>query len=216
MAASTTVIANMALGHLGSGKEIANLDTENSAEARALRRFWDQAVGELIRGFSWPFTTRFFDLALVEENPTEEWAYSYRYPSDCKYARRILSGSRNDSRQSRVPYRIGQDDDGQLIYCDRENAQLEYSKLADDVVRWPDDFVSALSYKLAAYAAPTITGSDRANLRQLCLELHHMAEQKAMANALNEEQADQAPESEFTRSRDGGGLGFGDVGPNRG
>lgn len=216
MAASKTVIANQALGHLGSGKEIANLDTENSAEARALRRFWDQTQDELMRGYSWPFTTRFVDVAVVEEDPTEEWAFSYRYPSDCLYARRILSGSRNDSRQSRVPYRIGQDDSGQLIYCDMDEATLEYSTRADDVVRWPADFVSAFAYKLAAYAAPTITGSDRANLRQLCLELHALAAQQAMASAANEEQPDESPESEFVRARGGSDGAWRDVGPDRG
>lgn len=216
MASSKTVIANLALGHLGSGKEIANIDTENSAEARAMRRFFDQVQDELLRGFVWPFTTRFVDLTVVEEDPTEEWAFSYRYPSDCLYARRILSGSRNDTRQSRVPYRIGQDDTGQLIYCDADEPTLEYSTRAEDVNRWPPDFVSAFSYKLAAYAAPTITGSDRAKLRELCLQLHAMADQKAMATAANEEQPDEAPENEFTRSRGGSSGGWRDVGPDRG
>src|SRR5665648_440114 len=95
---SATEICNMALGHLASGKEIANLETERSAEAIACRRFFDSARDAVLRDFSWPFATKIKALSLIEEDPNSEWAYSYRYPTDCLNFRRILSGTRTDTR----------------------------------------------------------------------------------------------------------------------
>jgi hypothetical protein len=74
-------ICNLALSHVGVSTEIANLDTERSKEAQACRRFYEPTREEVLRAFAWPFATRFVDLQLVEEEPNDEWAYSYRYPA---------------------------------------------------------------------------------------------------------------------------------------
>src|SRR5688572_11149621 len=110
--ASETEIANLALSHLGVGKEIANLETERSQEAVACRRFYDTARDATLRDFSWPFATKIAVLGLIEADPNDEWDYSYRYPSDCLQLRRILSGVRNDTRDSRVPFKLAHDDSG--------------------------------------------------------------------------------------------------------
>ena len=96
-------ICNMALSHLGTGKVIQSL-TERSEEARSINTFYDVAYVATIRDFSIPSTKKFLTLQLVEENPTSEWRYSYRYPNECVLIKRILSGTRNDSRQTRVPF----------------------------------------------------------------------------------------------------------------
>lgn len=83
--------ANMALLHLGISKSIGSF-TENSNEARALNTFYDTTNEWLLRNYKWPFATGFVNLALVETNPTDEWAYSYRYPTDCLFFRRVLNG----------------------------------------------------------------------------------------------------------------------------
>ena len=95
-------IVNMAISHLGSAKEVAILEVEKSQEASAARRFYDESLEATLSDFPWPFATRFAALALVEESPTTEWAYSYRYPTDCYYLRKIHSGIRNDSRRLRI------------------------------------------------------------------------------------------------------------------
>lgn len=202
MAESKTNVCNLAVSHLGSAKEIGDIVTENSQEARACRRFFDQVNDELTRGFAWPFLKRFKTLDLVEANPTTEWAFAYRYPSTCKYARRILSGTRNDSRQSRVPYLIGADDTGKLIYSDKPAAVLEYTTRSDDISRWPADFVQAFAYRLAAYIAPRITGGDPNKLGQTALSLFNASIEIAMAASLNEQQDEEPVESEYIRARD--------------
>lgn len=202
MASSTTAIANLAISHLGIGKEIANLITERSAEAQACRRFYETARDITLRDFSWPFATKINALGLVEEDPNDEWGFSYRYPTDCLKLRRILSGIRNDTRQTRIPYRVTRDESGLLIYTDAEDAELEYTINESDVGRFPPDFVMALSFLLAGYVAPRLTGGDPFKLGNRALELYQFELSKARSSAANEEQPDDLPESEFIRTRE--------------
>lgn len=200
--ASPTEISNLALSHLGIDKEIANLDTENSVEARACRRFYELARNATLRDHAWPFASKISELGLVEEDPNDEWGYSYRYPSDCLNFRRILSGMRNDSAQSRVPYKIIQDSSGLLILTDQSNADCEYTIIATDTLRYPPDFVNALSLRLAAYAAPKITAGTNLKLGDRAMQMYVFEISVAKSNGVNEEQSDQVPESEFIRARE--------------
>jgi hypothetical protein len=207
MASSSTEICNLALSHLAQGQEIANLDTEKSDAAAACRRFYEIARDEMLRAFHWPFATKFAFLGLVEELDVDsaggsEWRYSYRYPVDCLKLRRILSGSRNDNRQSRVPYKIARDENGSLIYSDLEEAEVEYTVKVTEVIYFQPDFVMALSLLLAAYIAPRLTNGDPFRLGNRAVELHKMAYMHASANAVGEEQQEELPESEFIRARD--------------
>ncbi|HLB68740.1 MAG TPA: hypothetical protein VJN63_09825 [Thermoplasmata archaeon] len=202
MSFSKVEIANMAISHLRIGKEIANLETERSVEAAAVNRFFAIAREKVLRDFRWPFTTKFAALALVEEDPTDEWDFSYRYPSDCLLIRRVLSGSRNDSRQSLVSYIIGQDAQGILVYTDMEDAQIEYTKNESDTTRWPSDFVLAFSYYLAWLIAPRLTSGDQFGLGRQAGQAYSIEIGNARAAALNEQQPDQELSSELERSRE--------------
>src|SRR5687767_3211022 len=109
-------IANMALGHLGISTEIQVLATEASKEARACRRYYNLARDKTLRDFDWPFANAIEDLQLIEEQPTVEWAYSYRYPANAVAVRRILNGAtRADTESSRVRFSVGRDDLGRII-----------------------------------------------------------------------------------------------------
>ena len=190
----------MAISHLGISKEVASV-TEASQEASALRRFWDITVEEVLGDFPWSFATKFETLGLVEEDPNLEWSFSYRYPTDCLFVRKILSGIRNDDRQSRVSYRLAIDSSGKLIFTDMEDAQLEYTCLIDNPEHFPADFSMALSYKLAANVAPRITGQDEYKMGDKAMQLYMMQLSKAKSRALNEEQPDELPDSEFISGR---------------
>lgn len=201
MATSKTVIANLALSHLGVSKEIANIDTENSEEANACRRFYEVARNKVLRDFNWPFATKIAALSLVSEDPNDEWDYSYRYPSDCLNFRKIQSGTRNDSRQTRTPYRIAKDASGKVIFTDRQDAIGEYTELIETVELYPDDFVMALSFLLASYTAPRITGGDPFKLGERAMSMYEIELSNARTNSLNEEQNEELVESELIRER---------------
>lgn len=199
---SNVEICNLALSHLGVGTEISDLTTERSAEALACRRYFDHVRDLVFRAFPWTFATKTVALALVEEDPNEEWGFSYRYPSDCLMFRRIQSGIRTDTNDTRVPLKIGRDDAGKLIFTDKAEAIAEYTVLEEDPERYPPDFVSAFSFLLASHIAPRMTGGDPFKRGEQAMANYKGAIEEAKSNAANEEQPDREPESEFIRGRE--------------
>jgi hypothetical protein len=202
MATSKTEICNLALSHLGQDKEIADLDTENSSAARSCRRFYEEVRKKTLRDYDWPFATRISALSLKEEEPNDEWGYSYYYPADCLNARKILSGVRNDTETTKMPYEISHEDDGTVIFTDKEEAELKYTKDIEDVSRFPSDFVLALSYHLAYFIAPRLTAGDDRKLGVQAFQLYQQSIAEAQANATNEVNGDVRPESEFITGRE--------------
>lgn len=206
MAAADTEIANLALGHLGVAKQIANVETENSQEARAINLFYQTALQKVLRDFSWPFATRYVKLALVTECPTPEWRFAYRVPPQCLEARRILhpGWGRKDSAYTRVRFRIAGSDQGELLYTDMRHAELEYTFNEQNVSYYPPDFVMAFSLLLAALAAPRLTAGDPFKLGGKCMDAYMEEITKAQSSGANEEAVDRPPESEFILAREGG------------
>jgi len=194
----------LALSHLavaGVTFEIQDLATESSKEAQACRRFYAQTRDEVLRDFPWPFATMIDTLALVATQPNQEWAYAYRMPSDCLRVRRILSGQRNETRESRVPYRLARDVSGGLIYTDQIEAQAEWTTLVTNVGAFAPDFVEALALLLAAYIGPRAAGGDQYKLADRAFQLYTRQIERARNNALNEEQVDLPVDSEYIRCR---------------
>lgn len=199
--ASKTEILNMALSHIGIGKEVANIVTENSEEARAGRRFYDIASRKVSTVIPWPFLTKIQALALVETEPNTEWAFSYRYPSDCLYIERILSGVRNDSRETRVPYKIAQDSSGKLIFSDEDDAVVEYRISPTDPQTFPEDYTLAFSFYLAVLIAPRLTKGDPNKLGARAAQLYTLTIGEAQDRALNEQQDEEEPEADYIAGR---------------
>lgn len=201
MAESSTVICNMALRHIGQANGIASL-TERSEAASACNAFYDIARKATLRDLNWPFASLTEDLTLVEEDPTTEWAFSYRYPSQALKVIRIPSGVRNDTRQSRVAWKeVNDGAGGKLIYTDMEDAQAEYTFDEEVTSNFPEDFSLALSYRIAFYIAPSLARQQGPGIQKEMAAYYTDAIQSAAANIGNEEQPDELPDSEFVRGR---------------
>lgn len=156
----------------------------------------------VLRDYPWPFAERIVALALVEESPNSEWGYSYRYPSDCLSARRILSGVRNDTMDTVVKKKLGQDSEGRLIFTDKEDAELEYTCREKDTSKYPPDFQLAVSLLLAHFIAPMLTRGDKERLGDKAYQRYLLIVGRARANAANEETSDSQPDSELIRGRE--------------
>lgn len=212
--ANKTTTANLALGHLGFGTEIANLDTDQSEEASALRRFHDTALEITLRDYNWSFSEAWVALALVEEfdntSAVKEWKYSYRYPPEAIKLRKIFSGLRNDSLQSKVRYRIASDDAGRLIYTDLEEANLVYTRNVDNYSLFPPDFIMAFSFRWALYVPNRLLAGDPFKIKQDLFTQYQIELANAKANDAMEQCPDEQINSEFMRTRmgdvRGGGL----------
>lgn len=199
----------MALGHLKVSKEIGNLTTEQSPEAKACRRFYAICKAKINTDFKWPFATTQVLLALIEDNPLPidengdtEWGFAYQYPADAMNIVRIISGIRNESRQDRVPYRILAGPNGtKMIVTDMDQAACEYTQEVTAEDSFGAGYALTLSLLLAAYIAPLVTGGDPFKLGQRAMDLYKMEKTQTIDNALNEEQVEENPESEMIRAR---------------
>lgn len=193
-------IWNMAISHLGISKEIAS-ETEQTAEAKACRRFYETTLKNVLKDHSWPFASKIATLNLISSNPNTEWAYSYRYPTDCLFFRRILSGNRNDTPATKVPYAVSQDSSATIIFTDATNAVAEYTRNITDESFFSSDFETAVSYRLAHYIAPRLTAGDPFNLGQKALQSYQLELSRAVANSFNEDQSVELQDTESVNAR---------------
>lgn len=94
MALSQVQIANLALDVIGTRSTIASLD-EDSNEANAISRHWDNAVDCCLRSAHWNFARRQVALTLLQDGTQGQsvplpWLYEYAYPSDCVLFRQLM------------------------------------------------------------------------------------------------------------------------------
>lgn len=200
--ASKTQVGNLALIRIGVSKSVANVDTERSVEALALRLLFDDERDYCLRDFPWPWARKYATAELVKGSSTVptnlDWIYAYRYPSDCLFVRRLVTGN---GRQEQVPppYAIGRDDQGRLIFSNRELAELEYTSRVTDPEEFDSLFVSMFAWKLGSSLAPSL--SRLANVAVQCMQMYEIEKTKAQSRAMNEGQAEKAPDAEWVRDR---------------
>jgi hypothetical protein len=201
--ATRTDIANMALSSLGFGKEIVDIDTDTTAEAKAVRTFYNTARDTVLEWVPWPFAKSQVSLGLVTNDPSEEWAYSYTYPSDALRFLRVVSPTvaTDISNDLQIPFRIFYGASSAEIWTNESDAKGEYVRSVDEPTRYPANFVTAFSFYLASLIAPRITGGDNFNLANRTLQLFQQSRNIAAAISLNEEQRGEEPKNEFVRSR---------------
>lgn len=207
-------IANLALRRLAIGRKIGAL-TEATETARVLTDLYDPTRDEVLRAFDWPFATKFASLTVVSgpsPRASVDFLYSYRYPADCVAARRLRNQPRRpDVRAARVPFTIGQDGTGRLLFTDAQPIdattdfpaypELEYTAAVSESL-WPADFCTALSQLLAWYASPSLTGGDAHKLGQRAFAEYDRMIRQAWQNNLNEREEDpDDPECAFLDAR---------------
>src|SRR5690606_23622503 len=115
----------------------SDLESDREQEALTCKVFYDTCRKKVLSDFAWPFATKRATLNLIEEDPNDEWCYSYQYPSDCVRAIEIFSGVRNNTRQTRVEYEIADNGDSSLIFTDEPEAILKYTRDVTNTDRFP-------------------------------------------------------------------------------
>lgn len=198
---SSTEMCNMATSHLGISTNIGDLDTSTGPNAAACRRFFEVALNRFQRDFPYAFSTQRVVMGLVQNDPVDEWQYEYRYPANCQYAGRIVTGFTNDDRQTIIPFNIHRDGTGRVIWTNQVDACLEFQTIETDSSRYQPDFVLAFSFHLAALIAPRVTAGDPFKLGPDAAAKYDKAVRQGQAASLNEQQEEEPPQSEFTRSQ---------------
>lgn len=174
------IIANLALSHLKAG-EIASL-AETTVAAKEANRWYSHALTSTLEIIDWSFARGY--AALVEETsitPKVGWAYTLQYPSD---ALKIRGIARDFAGEPARAFEVGVVAGNRVVYADKREGYLRYTRYVDNAAEFPGQFVVALSHRLASLIAKPISGS--AELSKEQDTLFRQAVLEASANDLNE------------------------------
>lgn len=230
---SEALLCRMALSRIGAVASINTLDTnvDTSVECAACNLWYPQERDATLTDWPWPWAQGSSVLAQINTlyPATPEYQYSYRYPTDCLVATRVVetvtpqaatsppqttgigaaiqSGDnqwwlRPEGDPNPWSFRIGSDASGRLVLTDLANASLIYTRSLTDPTLFAADFVSLLAWRLAIPLALELAVSEARATRA---EKGYKAElMKTRARFANEGQTDIAsryPNSEFVRRR---------------
>ncbi|MCO7513716.1 hypothetical protein NJF44_01320 [Pseudomonas guariconensis] len=205
---SVVEICNMALSHIGHGQRIDDL-AEASLEAEQCSLFYEHARDFVLRAdCDWGFATAFAQLAEVATNPNPEFPYAYAVPNDCMRVRRILPPAfpqgflphdRCMPAMPEIKFRIINGSSQRLISTTVSPATLEYTIKIESSEMFDPIFVSALSWYLASLVAAPLAKDTSVALS--CYQQYQGDVLRAAAAALNEDTAEQWPESSFITGR---------------
>lgn len=195
-------IWNQALSLVGVAREVADPDNETTNEASACRRFWSSVQLQVLRDCPWPRLTQTDALSLVATAPNPRWGYIYRMPANVAAFRRVLTdcSPRLETTETRIPFVLGRDNTGDLIFTDAAAAFGEYTYRELNTERYTPDMIEPMALLLASKIA-TRFGADAMKLGGVALSLYDRAISKARMAAFNEQKPDLNTVSDFERAR---------------
>lgn len=206
MAQSDVQICNIALGRIGVSKAVADIETpEASVEGRMCNRFYEPTRDRVLQSFNWPFAKSYEQIALIEECPSDDWLYSYRYPATAVEVWRIVTAlGKLDPNPS--PFERGLDDGGGgLIFTNDSGPStgggpsVEFTKFITNTALFSPMFVDTLAWELAAELATPL--SVKASLRNEAVAMAGRKMGMLKAQAANEGVSNDPVDPEGVRAR---------------
>ena len=146
--ASQVDICNLALVRLGQDTIAAMYPTEQSTEARLATGLWTPVLRSALRSHPWNFALATAELTPTNDTPPD-FTYEYQLPTDCVRALRLVNATYGT-------YKIRAED---KLVTNQEDAVLEYVAMVTDTTKFDDQFIEALSYRLAADLSLPLTGN---------------------------------------------------------
>ena len=194
-----TTIANMALDNIDHKSLIEDF-SENSAEARRIRRWYDVCRIECLEASNWTFARKTEALATHSiAAPEERWAYRYIIPNGLIRARRIENPT-GDNSSDPVPYAMEIASDGtKSLVTDQETATLIFTFDQQSTDFFSTSFTTALAHLLAARIAGPITR--KRSIKQEQYNLYLTAIGAASANDANQEIQRRPREADWIEGR---------------
>lgn len=193
----------MALGALLLQRRIVDPETDLSNEAKVLNTHYDVAFRSTLEDLDLDSTSTEATLELIETDPNDYWHFSYKYPSDCSFLRRIKSCVIKDNKSTHIPKRIAVKNNQKVIFTNEENAVIEYISYNVPLTTLSPTVGLCIAYRLAEMSAPLITGKGAQKLlediRSRYIVYKAEAQEKDRRENFNFE--NEEVESEFVEAR---------------
>jgi hypothetical protein len=149
MATDVSICSN-ALRKLGDDP-ITSL-SDNTERARLCNAFFEPTRDAVLRAHVWNFAVVRQELSQLSATPSFDYSYQYNLPTD-PYCLRAL---RLDTTENDFEFKI----EGRKLLTDEGTAQLLYVGKITDPSQFDPLFVEALTGRLAAELAYSVTGSN--------------------------------------------------------
>jgi hypothetical protein len=203
-------IINLALGHISQAP--ITLTTDASVQAQTAMRIWDSARKEALRGHDWSFGTVVTTLTLNTTYATlttsglyaGEYIYCYDYPSNCLAMWHVYN-------ENLIDKSVGEDfrelydpiNSKKVIVSNCQDALGEYTFDVTDPSFYDANFVTVLSYRLAADMAMPLTGDPQLAITMMGVFKEMMAEAERMSSYENNPDHVKEGKSAFIDARGG-------------
>lgn len=196
-------IFNLTLGALLLTKPIADTESDKSNEAKVLNLNYPIALAQTLQDLDLDSTSERTALELIEELSNEEWLYLYKYPNNCAFLRRIVSGYVKDNRSTHIPKSTGTRNGIKVIYTNEPNAVAEYIHKDINLNSLNPSAGLALVYRLAFLSTSLLVGKGALNIRRDIQASYAFYKTEAQAHDRleNETFEDLAIDSEFVEAR---------------
>lgn len=200
MATSAEQIVNLALSRIGHRQPIDDLDEDTEAAAMATVAY-ELSRDAVLEEFRWPFATKRATLALLASETLDDWSYIYALPTDCLVPQFIDPGVSMPARNQRIAFALEyyESTEREVVLTNQEDAILVYTFKAENVTLFTPLFVQALAWKMAAEFALALAVKPAVGVAME--EKYQEALAKAVSSAMNQQQLDVEPDSEFVRGR---------------
>lgn len=174
-------IYNLALSALLLAKQVIDTETDKSNEVKVLNLHYDIALETTLQdldldSLSMPVT---LELLANLDDDTIPWQYVYKYPSNCTYFRRIVSGQVTDNKSTHIAKRVALYDGEKAIFTDEITAQAEIIPTAVPLEALSGMAGMAVAYQLAYLSAPLIVGKGAKSLREIIMRDYLVAKSEA-------------------------------------
>jgi len=195
-ALSKVDIGNLALSNVGAKVSILNFNDKTN-EARRVNQWYDVSRKQVLKAYDWSFARKRQDLAEHGDDPPDQWAVRYQYPSDCIQMRRIWNPA--GETVPPVPWALETSGTTKSILTNMEDAVGIYTFDQEDTSMFTEDFSLALSWLIGFYIAFSITG--KRSIAKDCWSTYSVLIASAPANDSNEQVEDLPKDADWIQGR---------------
>ena len=214
---SDVAIYNLALGRIGVAQRVVALSPVPDQTPAGIigANIYPAMRDAVLTDFPWKFASTYAQLVQlnpVGTPPNAEWAYSYRYPSNCLFVRRLMwtpnltpvpgppltpitqqsslaqPWKREDGDALPWPWEPSSDSVGLIILTDLANATAKYTQSITNSLLFSLPFCSALAWRIAAEVAMPLARSE--SFEEKARKMYKEEIATARSLAMNESQDD--------------------------
>jgi hypothetical protein len=160
-------VYNLSLSILLLSREVADYLTDDTEEVRVLNTHWDIALESVLQDLDLDSTSEPITLELIETLPTDHlWTYSYKYPTNCAFFRRIESVAVMDIPSTHIAKRVTVRNGVKVIFTNEAQAIAECIPKDILIESLSSMTIMCVAQRLAELSAPLLVGKGAKTLRK--------------------------------------------------